>query len=91
VVWYGLLVFAATGACVDHDVTVIKVSHRILCWWRLLVIVCLLFRIRLMAQSMHLKIVGKTDKGELLWKAPNGQIGNAVQWANLGTATAKKP
>jgi hypothetical protein len=76
---------------VAYGVTVIKVSHRILCQCRLLVIVCLLFRIRLMThQSMHLKITGKTDRGELLWKNANGQIGTAVQWANLGAAT-KKP
>ncbi len=90
-VWYGLLFFAVTEACVAYGVTVIKVSHRILCQCRLLVIVCLLFRIRLMThQSMHLKITGKTDRGELLWKNANGQIGTAVQWANLGAAT-KKP
>ncbi len=76
----------------DPDVTVIKVSHPILRQCRLLVIVCLLFGIGLMAhQSMHLKIVGKTNEGDFLWKAPNGQIGNAAQWANLGAATAKKP
>lgn len=76
----------------NQVVPVIKVSHCILCSGRLLVIVCLLFRIRLMAnQSMHLKIAGKNERGQLLWKDPSGQIGTAAQWANLGAATAKKP
>jgi hypothetical protein len=42
-------------------------------------------------QSMHLKIAGKNERGQLLWKDPSGQIGTAAQWANLGAATAKKP
>jgi hypothetical protein len=42
-------------------------------------------------QSMHLKIAGKNEMGQLLWKAPGGKTGTAAQWANLGAATAKKP
>lgn len=34
-------------------------------------------------KSMHLKVIGKTLSGAILWQAPDGKVLTAVEWIKI--------